>query len=276
MAQIDRRDHNPLSRVALRARLQTAIVGRHVELHEEIASTNPRAMVLAERGAPEGAVVLAESQTAGRGRLGRRWFAPPSSSLLMSLLLRPPLEPAQAQRVTMVCSLAIVEGVAAVSGLTPRLKWPNDILLAGKKLGGVLTELGVARHRLQHVVVGMGLNVNLEMDVLPPVASPATSLLRELGYPVSRFDLLVAILERLDVRYMQLLSGWSPHTAWREHLATLGQTVRVGTRHEVIEGVAEDVDANGSLLLRTTDGLLRPVLVGDVTLRGRPVGMATG
>lgn len=276
MAHIDRQDHYPLSRVALTTRLQTAIVGCYVELYEKIASTNTRAMVLAERGAPEGTLVLAESQTAGKGRLGRRWFAPPYSSLLMSLLLRPPLEPAQAQRATMVCALAIVEGVAAVSGLIPRLKWPNDILLRGKKLGGVLTELEVTRHYLDHVVVGMGLNVNVALADLPPVASPATSLSQEVGYPLCRFDLLVAILERLDVRYMQLLTGWSPHTAWREHLATLGQPVRVGTRHEVIEGVAEDVDADGSLLVRKDDGALRRVLVGDVTLRGRPVGMTAG
>ncbi|MEA3406991.1 MAG: biotin--[acetyl-CoA-carboxylase] ligase, partial [Chloroflexota bacterium] len=173
MAQIDPQDHRPLSKVALEARLQTAVVGRHVELHEEIASTNTRAMMLAEQGAPEGTLVLAESQTAGKGRLGRRWFAPPYSSLLMSLILRPPLAPAQAQRATMVCSLAIVEGVAAVTGLTPRLKWPNDILLRGKKLGGVLTELGVTRRQLDHVVVGMGLNVNVDLAALPRVAHPA-------------------------------------------------------------------------------------------------------
>ncbi|MFP3897168.1 MAG: biotin--[acetyl-CoA-carboxylase] ligase [Anaerolineales bacterium] len=271
MSPIPPENCEPLSQEALTARLQTAVVGCRIEIHEEIPSTNPRAMALAERGAPEGTLVLAESQTAGRGRLGRRWFAPPYSSLLMSLLLRPPLEPAQAQRTTMLCSLAIVEGVAALSGLTPRLKWPNDILLGEKKVGGVLTELGVARHHLDHVVVGMGLNVNVEMADLPPVASPATSLLQEVGHPLSRLDLLVAILERLDARYGQLLAGCSPHAAWREHLATLGQPVRVGTRNEVIEGVAEDVDADGALLVRTDHGARRRILVGDVTLRGCPV-----
>ena len=259
----------PLSREAILARLTTRTVGRHLEVYGEIDSTNTRAVTLARQGAPEGTLVLAERQTQGRGRLGRRWFAPPGSSLLMSLVLRPDLPPQAAQRTTMICSLAAVEAIAVVTGLVAQVKWPNDIVLKGRKLGGLLTELGLRGRRLDYAVVGMGLNVNLALSALPETMTPATSLLVEAGRPLPRVELLLVLLRRIEAHAECMAKGWSPHTAWREHLATLGQPVRVGTREEVIEGLAEDVDADGALLLRTDTGELRRILVGDVTLRGQ-------
>lgn len=256
---------------AIRQGLATTVVGRGLEVHAEIDSTNTRAVVLAREGAPDGTVVVAEAQTAGRGRLGRRWYAPAGSALLLSILLRPNVAPLQAQRLTMIVSLAAVEAIGEVSGLPAEVKWPNDILLRGKKLGGMLTELSVRGDRLDYVVVGLGLNVNLDLSALPEVSTPATSLLAELGQPVSRVVLLRALLRRVDDYYARVRVGWSPHEAWRERLATLGQPVTVGTPEEVIEGQAEDVDADGALLVRLPDGSLRRVLVGDVTLRGHTV-----
>jgi BirA family biotin operon repressor/biotin-[acetyl-CoA-carboxylase] ligase len=186
----------------------------------------------------------------------------------MSLLLCPRLAPMQAQRLTMICSLATVEAIGRVSGLRAEIKWPNDIQIAGKKVGGVLTELGLSARQLDYAIVGIGLNVNLDVVALPELMTPATSLMTEAGRPVSRLDLLMALLEEAEMRYDRLQEGWSPHAEWREHLATLGQPVRAGTPEEVIEGVAEDVDADGALLVRIHDGTLRRVLVGDVTLRG--------
>lgn len=255
----------------LAARLHTRIIGRHLEVYDEIDSTNSRAVLLARQGGPDGLVVLADVQTAGRGRLGRRWVAPPGSSLLMSLLLRPTLEPHQAMRGAMLCTLGAVEGIRRVAGLEARLKWPNDILLGEGKVGGVLTEAGMRGRQLDYLVVGMGLNVNLEVATLTDLLAPAASLMDAAGHTIPRLKLCAAILEAIDARYTRLGAGWSPHEEWRSHLDTLGRWVSVGTPEEVIEGVAEDVDADGALLVRQADGTLRTVLAGDVTLRGHRV-----
>ena len=264
-----------LTREAIRAYLTTRFVGQRLEVYEEIDSTNDRAVALARDGAPNGTVVLAELQTKGRGRLGRRWFAPPGTSLLLSVVLRPDLAARAAQRTTMICSLAAVEAIAEVGETLPQggqfvaqVKWPNDILLSGKKVGGVLTELGLRGERLDYAVVGMGLNVNLDVSALPQVMTPATSIMAEVGQPVSRLDLLIALLERIETYAERLSAAWSPHEAWRGYLATLGQHVRVNVGQEVIEGVAEDVDEDGALLVRTRTGELSRIVVGDVTLRG--------
>ena len=264
----------PLCEAEIRERLGTRIVGRVLEVHPVIDSTNSRAVELARSGIPEGAVVVAEEQTAGRGRLGRSWHAPRGSALLMSLLFRPPLAPPQAQRVTMVCSLAVARAIAEVCSLEARVKWPNDIVVADAKLGGVLTELGAGAAGLDYVVVGIGLNVNLDVSLLPDLISPATSLSVELGRPVSRRDLLIRFLQRADDLYARLLDGWSPGAAWRQALVTIGRDVTVGMPGETLHGVAEDVDEDGALLLRTADGTLRRVLAGDVTLRGAHPGRA--
>jgi BirA family biotin operon repressor/biotin-[acetyl-CoA-carboxylase] ligase len=257
-----------LSKEAILDGLATRLMGQCLEVHEEIDSTNTRAVAWAQSGAPDGAVVVADHQTQGRGRLGRQWHAPSGSSLLLSLILRPPLSLWQAQRATMICSLGALEAIEEIAGLAAQIKWPNDIVLAGGKLGGVLTELGARAHELDYVVVGMGLNVNLDLAALPEALTPPASLLATLGRPLSRVALLQALLLHVERRYEALRVGWSPHTEWRMRLATLGQRVQVGTPEQVIEGRAEDVDADGALLVRTDDGELRRVLVGDVTLRG--------
>ncbi len=261
-------DADILTREAIWAVYTPRLLGREMEIYREIDSTNTRAVTLAQKGAPEGLLVLADHQTQGRGRLGRQWFAPPGSSLLFSLLLRPPLAVSQAQRATMVCTVAMVEAIAEVTGLKAQIKWPNDILLCGGKLGGVLTELGARGAALEYAVVGMGLNVNLDLASLPPVMTPPASLSAALGRKVPRAVLLGAFLRHAEALYEALKGGWSPYEVWREHLATLGQRVAVGTAEEVIEGLAKDVDADGALLIRTDAGDLRRILAGDVTLRG--------
>jgi BirA family biotin operon repressor/biotin-[acetyl-CoA-carboxylase] ligase len=269
-----------LSAEEILARLGTAYIGRHLERYTEIDSTNTRAVALARAGAPEGTLVLAERQTAGRGRLGRRWHAPPGSALLMSLLLRPPLPPTRAQWATMVCAVAAAEAVEATAGLEVGIKWPNDLVVQGRKLGGVLTELGARdANTLDYVVVGLGLNVNLDPAALLEAITPATSLAAELGRPISRLDLLLAWLIRVEAHYGRLRVGVSPREAWRRRLATLGQPVQVGSAEEVVAGVAEDVDEDGALLVRTAGGALRRMLAGDVTLRGHrlaPPGRSEG
>jgi BirA family biotin operon repressor/biotin-[acetyl-CoA-carboxylase] ligase len=198
-------DGDLLSPDSIRAGLATRFVGRTVHYWPAVGSTNDELKRLAEAGAPEGTLAIADEQTAGRGRLrGRTWVAPAGSSLLMSLLFRPAwLAPAQAQQITMLCALAAADAVAQLTGLQPGLKWPNDLLLDGKKLAGVLTELGFVGDKLAWAVVGVGLNINAdfagqpELPALGPqaqVAATAISLSMALRRPVSRLRLLHAYL----------------------------------------------------------------------------------
>jgi len=243
---------------------------------------------LAAQGAPEGTLVIADEQTAGKGRLGRRWLAPPGTSLLMSLLFRPrspisdlqsptsnlhsPFSIHQAQRLTMICSLAVVEAIEAVTGLAAAIKWPNDIVVQGKKAGGILTELGATGERLDYAVVGLGLNVNLDfgtVEAMGELAATATSLSQELGREVSQLALLWRILENVESRYQRLEAGELPHGEWASRLMTLHNHIVVDTPQGAVEGWAEDVDADGALILRTNCGERQRVLAGDVTLRKR-------
>jgi len=266
----------PLRREALERALAARTVGRTLYWYEAVDSTNTALLALAAEGAPDGAVAVAEYQTGGRGRGARRWWAPPRTCLLFSILFRPalPLPPAQSHQLTMLSSLAVCDAVAEVTGLRLALKWPNDLLLEGRKVGGILTEGAFVGGRLAHAVVGVGLNVNVDFATGPEgadgrelahLAGEATSLMHHLGRPVDRTALLQAILERVDDRYRRLAEGERFHGEWSRRLATLGQRVRVQTGTETLLGVAEAVDEGGALLLRGEDGRLRRILAGDVT-----------
>jgi BirA family biotin operon repressor/biotin-[acetyl-CoA-carboxylase] ligase len=244
------------------------LIGRRVVAYPRVGSTNDEAKRLAEGGEPEGTLVITDEQTAGRGRLQRTWWAPPGTALLMSLIFRPDLAPHQAQRLTMLCSLAVCDAITETTGLAPAVKWPNDVLLHERKVCGILTELGIEGQRLVYAVVGMGINVNVDFGGAGELARTATSLSQELGREVSRPELLRAILVGVEERYARLRAEESPHTEWTARLATLGQQVVVTTSTAQISGVAEGVDADGALLLRDEkSGTLRRVLAGDVTLR---------
>jgi len=274
----------------IQAALTTQVFGRELVYLPRTGSTNDVAGKLAAQGAPEGTVVLADEQVAGRGRMGRRWLAPPGTCLLLSILFRPDLPPAQAQRLTMLCSLAAADAVEQASGLHVDIKWPNDLVVRRKnpkskiqnpksgslisdrpsrswrKLAGVLTETGVVDQSLDFVIVGIGINGNVEPEALSALAPDATSVLAEVGRPVDRVALLVALLSGVERRYGALRAGASPHREWVGRLATLGQPVTVTTSAGVLVGVAESVDEDGALLLRTPDGRLRRLLAGAVVL----------
>jgi len=258
-----------LSAEVIKAGLDTQFAGQNVVYWPQIGSTNDEAKRLAQNGAPEGTLVIADHQTSGRGRLDRRWESPPGSSLLMSLLFRPELAPRQAQRLTMICGLAVLDAVEQETGLRLGLKWPNDVLVNGAKVAGILTELGLSGDQVDYVVVGIGLNVNLEPTQLPgDLLMPATSLSEASGREVARLPLLQAFLLAVEGRYQSLKSGLSPYAEWAERLVTLQKPVTVSDADgEMIEGVAEAVDADGALLVRLADDQMRAVLAGDVTLR---------
>jgi BirA family biotin operon repressor/biotin-[acetyl-CoA-carboxylase] ligase len=254
----------------IRADLGTKLFGQELVCLAVTSSTNDEARRLAEAGAVEGTVVVADHQTAGRGRLDRRWEAPPGSSLLLSLLFRPGLAAHQVQRLTMICGLAAADAVETQTGLQVGLKWPNDITVGGAKVGGILTEIGLSGDKVDYAIVGMGLNVNLEPGRLPGgLLMPATSLSHLMGRRVARLPLLQTLLRAIEARYLALQAGHSPQGEWLERLITLGQPVVVSGAGDSWEGMAEGVDKDGALLVRLADGRLQAVLAGDVTLRPR-------
>jgi BirA family biotin operon repressor/biotin-[acetyl-CoA-carboxylase] ligase len=244
--------------------LGRGLLRRAAKYFPECESTNDEARRLAEAGEPEGALVMTDFQTAGRGRLSRAWQAPAGSSLLFSLLLRPPIRPAQALLPVMAVSLGIMEGIRRACNLPARLKWPNDILIRGKKAGGILCELGLDGTALKYVVVGVGLNVNFDPRAVEGIPPDAASIQTELGRRQPRAGLLRVILEEIEPRYGKIARGESLREEWARALDTIGRRVKVILPEGEFSGLAENVDESGALLVRLDDGLLRTVLAGDV------------
>ncbi|MFH0847410.1 MAG: biotin--[acetyl-CoA-carboxylase] ligase [Chloroflexota bacterium] len=252
-----------LSVESVSAGLKTSFVGRHILYYPALGSTMDAARKEAQVHAPEGTVVLAEEQTAGRGRLRRNWLTPRGSCLAFSLILYP--DSSRLPYLIMVASLAVLRGIEAVTGIKPQIKWPNDVLIRGKKVSGILIENELRGSEVAYAVIGIGVNVNLELAGVPEISQVATSLSAELGRPVSREKILSSLLNEFERLYME--PSETVYRAWRVSLITLGKRVRATTPDGVYEGVAESVAADGSLLIRSARGELTRVVAGDVTLR---------
>ncbi len=232
---------------------------------DAIASTNDLAKELGGRGAPEGTLVVAEAQQAGRGRLGRQWESPPSVGLYVSLLLRPSLPPTEMPQITLTTAVAAVRALKRAAGLTPGIKWPNDLLVDGKKVGGILTEMETESDQIRYLVLGWGLNVN--NSGFPPELTPiATSLFLATGRAFSRVTILQAWLEEFEGLYERFLTRDFPGilTEWKEHAVTLGREVRVRQGAREIYGRAVNVDVDGALLLEQRGGELVRVTSGEI------------
>jgi BirA family biotin operon repressor/biotin-[acetyl-CoA-carboxylase] ligase len=248
---------------------KTAVVGRDIQVFEETTSTNDVVEKLAQDGVEEGAVVFAESQSKGRGRLGRQWISPPRSGLWFSVLLRPNMRPMAVTQMTIAAATALARAIRVQTGLAPEIKWPNDIMLRGKKAAGILTELAAELDRVKYVILGVGVNVNLSAaDIPPELRKLATSLKLELGRPVSRAELAVSILRELDNDYHRICSGQFEAVSheWERQCTTLGRQVDIRTGDRRWHGRAESLDKDGALLLRTQHGLLERIVGGDVTV----------
>lgn len=256
---------SPLSASAISVGLPTQFVGRTVLYFASLPSTMDVAKQAARDGVPEGAIVVADEQTAGRGRLQRQWLSPPCSGIALSIILRPSL--AELRGLTMVASLATVRAVEESTGLEPLIKWPNDVLIRGKKVCGILIDSELQGEEVQAAVIGLGLNVNLEPAAFAEIANTATSLSAELGREVSRLEVLRRILVHVERYYLTLRSGESLHAEWRDLLDTLGKQIKVRSGNQIEEGLATDVDSEGSLILKRADGTLVTIVAGDVTLR---------
>jgi BirA family biotin operon repressor/biotin-[acetyl-CoA-carboxylase] ligase len=248
---------------------RTEVIGRDIRVFEETTSTNDVIEKLARDGVKEGVVVFAESQTRGRGRLGRKWTSPAKRGLWFSVLLRPDLRPQETTRLNVASATALRRAIESQTGLKPEIKWPNDILIQGKKVAGILTELSGELDHVKYVVLGIGVDVNLSQGDFPAeLRKLATSLKAELGKPVSRPELAVVILRELDLDYARITSGQFAAVAdeWEEHGTTIGQEVTIRTGDRRIRGRAESLGEDGELLLRTEHGHLERIIGGDVTL----------
>jgi BirA family biotin operon repressor/biotin-[acetyl-CoA-carboxylase] ligase len=249
---------------------KTRKIGRDIRVFQQTTSTNDIVEKLARDGVKEGVVVFAESQTGGRGRMGRSWVSPPGKGLWLSVLLRPSLRPHEATRLMVASAVAIHRAIESSTGLRPEIKWPNDLLLAGKKVGGILTELSAELDRVRYIILGIGINVNFGVNDFPAeLRKVATSLKLQAGRPLSRAEIAVAILRELDQAYEAVVGGKFPElaTEWEGRCSTLGRqvTIRVGDRE--ITGRAEALGEEGALLLRTEHGHLERITGGDVTVQ---------
>lgn len=234
--------------------------------YESLGSTNDEARRLAALGEPEGAVVVAEVQTAGRGRVGRVWVTPPRGAVAMSLILRPRVAPAQLTQMAMLGGLAVAEGIRVACGVAAELKWPNDVLVAGRKVAGVLAEASFAGEQLDWVVLGMGVNVNAGPPPAVALEYAATCLAAEVGYLLERESVMSAILSAFDVRYAQLGTP-ALAAAWEGLLAMRGKRVEARGPAETVTGRLEGVTAEGAAVLRLASGESRAILAGDMHLR---------
>lgn len=250
--------------------LKTKTMGQTIYFYEETDTTNNRARELALEGAPEGTLVVAEKQTAGRGRRGKVWESPLGTGIWMSLVLRPQIMPAEASVLTLLCGLATAEAIEAETGLSAGIKWPNDILINGKKAVGILTEMDCEMSEVHFVIPGIGINVNTA-SFPPEIAEIATSLYLECGKTVSRRRLVHRVLERMEEHYETFL--WTGSFAamledYRKHCITLGKEVHVLGR-EPFFAEALDITPEGELLVRRADnGKEEVVFSGEVSIRG--------
>ncbi|MEW6375423.1 MAG: biotin--[acetyl-CoA-carboxylase] ligase [Thermodesulfobacteriota bacterium] len=251
--------------------LRTKCMGKAIHHFHTIDSTNVKAYQLALNGAGEGEVVIAESQEQGRGRLGRHWFSPPFLNLYLSVILRPDIPPHQAPLITLVAAVATADAIEKISGLHPLIKWPNDILLGGRKVAGLLNEIHSEVDRIHFVILGIGVNLNMDGKTFPrEIRALATSLKKEMGQAISRKAFVQSLLEGLERWYGIFLKEGGPVIlrAWRDRARIKGRPVKVTSFGESLTGIAIDVDSDGALIIETKKGERKRVVSGDIEYKG--------
>lgn len=248
-------------------KLTTKLFGRNLRLLDTIPSTQDELRSLAEQGAPEGTLVIAEQQTSGRGRMGRSWISPAGKGIWMSLLLRPPVPLPHTPQLTLLAAVALSRAISRIIPVTIGIKWPNDLLVDGKKISGILLESAAEDERLRYVVVGLGISVNLEPDDYPEeLLHKAVSLKMVSGSTVNRTDLIAAILEEFERLYgLYLEEGFTPiRVLWEAHSVTLNHQTQLHTPQGSFIGIPRGLDAMGGLQVELEDGSFRTVYSAEV------------
>ncbi len=258
--------------------LETEFMAQHVEVYETLDSTNIRAKQLAEQGAPEGTLIVAQQQTQGKGRRGRGWTCEKGLDIYMSVILRPALAPMDTPMLTLVAAMAVVEAIRQQSGVPAAIKWPNDIVVDGKKICGILTEMSSETDYVHYAVVGIGINTNRQ-SFPPEIAQVAASLAQIRGECIRRSPLIAAVMNAFERRYTQFVESRSLASMREEYIAllvNLNQHVAVyrtvpGSLQEKAEpeftGIARGIDERGGLLVETEEGM-QTVISGEVSVRG--------
>lgn len=258
-----------LSEAAVLPLLKAAGITCEYHYFDTLESTNIQAAKLSREGHPHGTLVVAETQSQGRGRLGRSWFSPFGENLYLSVVLKPSLTPAQAPMISLVAGVAVAEATAELLSPGPILKWPNDLLWQGKKLSGILTEMEATQQVIGHVILGIGVNVNTRF-FSDPIAATATSMAIAMGRSFSRGEFLVALVSRLQNWLLCLeCHGAQPVIErWLAFVDWLNKPISVKQPHGVVEGIALGLDSRGLLRIRLADGSNRCISAGDVWIEG--------
>ena len=257
----------PLDCEMIEKGLRTKRLGKKIHYLSEVDSTNLYARNLAEEGGLEGEVVIAESQSRGKGRLGRSWVSPAKRNLYLSVILRPKLSPLHAPQITLMSAVALAETIQSFIPLPPEIKWPNDILVGGKKVAGILTESSCAADRLFFVILGIGVNVNFPREEMPEsIRDTATSLMTLSGALVDRTALALQLIQNLDRCYGDLEGHGFPAMAerWSGFFRLQGKRVKVEMMDQDVQGKAIGIDGDGALILEDETGTRRRIVAGDV------------
>lgn len=256
----------------IKSGLRTHTIGKEIRFFPELPSTQDEARALAMQGAPEGTVVIAETQTAGRGRIGRSWAAP-AGGIYLSIILRPTIAPPEALRFPLIAGVAVSQTIERVTRLSARLKWPNDVLINGRKVAGILTEMNAEMDRINFIIVGIGINVNTPPENLPAELRETAAVLSiEAGRTISRVKLVQTLLTEFELLYDEFRKeGFEPiRRRWKALSETLGTMVTVTFADQQVHGRAFDIDPDGALLIQKWNGNLERVVAGDVSLRKAP------
>jgi BirA family biotin operon repressor/biotin-[acetyl-CoA-carboxylase] ligase len=256
--------------------LGTRSIGKKIIFFEEIDSTNNRARLLAEEGAEDGTVVVALHQTAGKGRMGRTWDSATGKGIYLSVILKPDSSPAEMQKITIATATAVVSAIKKLTGMPALIKWPNDIILQGKKVCGILTEMNTELVRINYIIPGIGINYSQKRGDFPEeLQDKAISLTEYAGqnnmeFNCSKLDIVRSFLKELDNLYFALLSGDSSEIVamWKKNSATLGKEVKIIHKDKELEGTAIDITDEGLLVVRFKDGRVEEISSGEVSVRG--------
>jgi len=250
--------------------LKNSVFGKRIVYYEVIDSTNVQGKELASAGATHGTIVITEEQLAGKGRLDRKWISPRARNLMFSIVLRPDLEVDEVFFLTMLLALSVRDALKEMLDVEAFIKWPNDIYVSGKKIGGILAEFSVCEKKVEYVIIGLGLNVNWHPEEEATVLYPCTSLMKETGFPVERSSLLVEILSRFEEKYhrgMAKKGAWAEfQKQWNECSYVLGKHIVIKNGRERIAGKAVSIDRKGALIIRDSLGKQRRVIGGDVSV----------
>ena len=259
-----------LSEQELGRLLSTRWLGKNLVVFDEVDSTNNEARRMAEKGALEGTVILAARQTAGKGRRGRNWESPRGTGIWMSFLLRPEFEPSHASMLTLTAAMAVAQGIRRTTGLDCQIKWPNDIVISKKKICGILTEMGTNGVKINYVLIGVGINVNLK-EFPEEMQDKATSLILEGGHEYDRNQVIAQVMKYFEINYEKFIQTCDfTHLLDDYHriLANLNQPVRVIDGDRSFEGICRGIDEKGELLVERQNKEVVKVSAGEVSVRG--------